>query len=109
MKAKTIILTAAALATVLLVGCSDDSERYSVNDKHCQQAYWNQLPKNSKLDELVTECTRVSMEEAKTYIFAAATLAELLLGSDNRKKQCGAYWTQPLPYAPTRQLMEVCW
>jgi entry exclusion lipoprotein TrbK len=54
MKAKTIILTVAALASVLLSGCSDD--RYSVSDEHCKPEYWQQLPDNTERATLIEEC-----------------------------------------------------
>lgn len=54
MKAKTIILTVAALASVLLAGCSDD--RYSVSDEHCKPEYWQQLPDNPERAALVEAC-----------------------------------------------------
>lgn len=54
MKAKTIILTVAALASVLLAGCSDD--RYSVSNEHCKPEYWKQLPDNPERAALVEAC-----------------------------------------------------
>jgi len=54
MKAKTIILTVAALFSMLLTGCSDG--RYSVSDEHCKPEYWQKLPDSPKRATLVEEC-----------------------------------------------------